>query len=445
MPFRSSLSRRRFLERTSAAAATALAVPAIVPRNVLGGPAETSPSQRITVGMIGLGRQAYLKNMKQFLGMPDVQVVAVCDVDSWRLKNAKKAIDESYGKKTPSGSYRACDAYIDLGDVLARNDIDAVMISTPDHWHIPMAVAAMQAGKDVSLEKPITRTIAEGRQVSDLAKQLGRVFRVDSELRSNRSAHRAATLIRNGRVGDIHTVTVGVPGSDVPCPPQPEMAAPKELDYKRWQGPAPAAPYTEKRVHPPRSYGRPGWMRHLYYCDGMVTNWGTHLNDLAMWATDLERTGPVEIEGTGKYPPPESFWNVLIQFEVHYRFANGVKWTYRTEKPYFKVEGTKGWVSSGFSHLDAQPKSILDSRIGPDEEHLRFKSDKRDFIDCVKTRGETLEPAEVGHRVTSLCHLAHIAVHAGGKLRWDPEKEIFLGNDAANEYISNPILKPRHA
>lgn len=443
MSTRSSLSRRHFLRQTTAAAA-AMAVPVVVPRSVLGGADEPSPSQRITVGMIGLGRQAYLKNMKQFLAMPDVQILAVCDVDAWRLKNAKQAIDQTYGKKTPSGSYRACEAYVDFGDVLAREDIDAAMISTPDHWHIPMAVAAMKAGKDVSLEKPITRTIAEGRELSDLGKQLGRVFRVDSELRSTRSAHRAATLIRNGRVGDIHTVTVGVPAGDVGCPPQPEMPVPKDLDYKRWLGAAPSAPYTLNRVHPPQSYGRPGWMRHLHYCDGMVTNWGTHLCDGAMWATGLERTGPVEIEGTGKYPPPESFWNVLLNFEVHYQFANGVKWTYRTEKPYFRIEGTKGSVTGGFNVLDAEPKSILDSRIGPDEEHPRFKSDKQDFIDCVKTRGETLEPAEVGHRVTSLCHLAHIAVHSGEKLKWDPEQEVFLDNDAANEYITKPIHEPRH-
>jgi predicted dehydrogenase len=392
--------------------------------------------------MIGMGRQAYLKNMKQFLQMPDVQVVAVCDVDAWRLENGTKAIEESYGKSRPSGSYRGCAAYVDFQEVLARDDVDAVMISTPDHWHEPMAIAAMGAGKDVSLEKPITRTVAEGRRLSDLARKLGRVFRVDSELRSTKTAHRAATLARNGRVGEIRSVTVGVPGSDVGCDPQPDMPVPKGLDYERWQGPAPRGAYTEKRVHPPESYGRPGWMRHLYYCDGMITNWGTHLNDGAAWAVDLERTGPVEMVGTGKYPPPESFWNVLLEFNVEYRFANGLKWTYRTETPYFKVEGTRGWISAGFSSISAEPASILESTVGPGEIQFPLKSDKQDFIDCVKSRQETLEPAEVGHRVTSLCHLGHIAVHAGRKLRWDPEKEVFLGDDSANEYIDKPIHQP---
>lgn len=438
MTVKRALSRRRFLKTAAAAAG----VPWVVPSSALGGQNRPAPSERIAVGMIGMGRQAYLKNMKQFLGMPEAQIVAVSDVDRWRLAGAKRAIEKRYADDRPAGTFRGCDAYVDFHEVLARDDVDAVMISTPDHWHAPMAVAAMEAGKDVSLEKPITRTVAEGRKLSDLASRLGRVFRVDSELRSKPSAHRAATLVRNGRIGELQSVTVGVPGSDVACPPQPDMPVPEGLDYERWQGPAPRAPYTEKRVHPLESYGRPGWMRHLYYCDGMITNWGTHLNDAAMWATDLERTGPVEIEGTGKYPRPDSFWNVLLEFDVRYRFAGGLEWTYRTEKPYFQIDGSEGWIRAGFSDIQAEPASILDASAGADEIEFRFKSDKQDFIDCVKTRKETLEPAEVGHRVTSLCHLGHIAVHTGRKLRWDPERERFIDDDEANEYLDKPIHTP---
>jgi len=395
--------------------------------------------------MIGVGRQAYLKNMKQFLGMPDVQIIAVCDVDAWRLNNAKTAIEQRYGKDMPAGRYRGCDAYVDFHEVLGRKDVDAVMISTPDHWHAPMTLAAFEAGKDVSLEKPITRTVAEGRRIADTAKRLERVFRVDSELRSTRSAHQAAELVRNGRIGEVHTVTVGVPGSDVPCPAQPEMPVPTGLDYERWQGPAPRAPYTQKGVHPPESYGRPGWMRHLYYCDGMITNWGSHLDDGAMWCTGLERTGPVEVEGKGTYPPPESFWNVLLDFEVKYRFANGIRWTYRTESPYFKIEGSEGWIRAGFSKIEAEPASLLKSKIQPGEIHFRFKSDKQDFIDCVKSREETLESAEVGQRVTSLLHLGHIAIQVGEKLAWDAERERFVNHDAANAFLDKPIHRPRYS
>ena len=384
------------------------------------------------MGKIGVGRQATIVNVPQFLEMPDVQILAVCDVDSWRLDNAKRQVEDVYGKKAPSGVYKGCDTYIDFHDILARKDIDAVMISAPDHWHTPMALAAMEAGKDVSLEKPITRSIAEGRKLSDMASRLNRIFRVDSEMRSYRQTVRAAELVRNGRIGKVHTVTVGVPGSDVGCPPQPNMPVPKELNYELWQGPAPRAPYTEFRVTKPKAYERPGWMRHLFYCDGMITNWTVHFNDAAAWCADLERTGPVEIEGHGEYPPPESFWNVLLNFKVKMRFANGIQWTYLTDRPYFKIEGSEGWVSWVYAEhdkLQAEPASILDSKIGPNELHFYVKTDKQDFIDGVKTRRQTLEPAEVGHRVTSLGLLGQIAIQVGGKLQWDPVKERFVGNE----------------
>ncbi len=435
-----SLTRRSFL---AGSAAAAVGVPSLVRRTAMGGVGQVPASDRIRVGMIGMGRQAYLVNMRQFLGMPDVQLVAVCDVDQWRRELAQQAINEGYGEAIRSGNYRGCAAYLDYQELLARDDIDAVMISTPDHWHAPQAIDAMRAGKDVSLEKPITRTIAEGRALSELSKELGRIFRVDSEMRSNRSAHRAVTLVRNGLIGDVHTVTVGVPGSDVGCPPQSEMPIPEGLDYERWQGPAPRAPYTLRRVHPVEDIrGRPGWMRHMYYCDGMITNWGTHLNNAAMWATDLERTGPVEIEGQGKWPAADSFWNVLLEFDVTYRFANGIRWTYRTEKPYFKIEGSEGWVYADFREVRAEPESLLEWRHGPDDLRLRFKSDKQDFIDCVKSREPTLEPAEVGHRVTSLCHLGHLAVYLGRKLHWDPDAERFANDDEANALIDQTLLYP---
>ncbi len=442
---RSHLSRRTFLKQSSAAAVSAGLAPTFIRATALGAEGRSAPSDRIAVGMIGAGRQAKIVSLPQFLGMPDVQVVAVCDVDSWRLNNMKKMIEDSYGASSRSGTFKGCDVYLDFQELLARPDIDAVMISTPDHWHAPIAAAAMRAGKDVSLEKPITRTIAEGRTLSDLSRHLNRIFRVDSEFRSQRGVHQAATLVHNGLIGKIKSVTVGVPGSDVPCPPQPEMPVPDELDYERWQGPAPKAPYTLNRVHPPEGYGRPGWMRHLYYCDGMITNWGTHLNDGAMWATNLERTGPVEIEGQGTYPPEDSFWNVLLNFEVKYRFADGLEWIYRTEKPYFKIEGTEGWVRADFSKIEAEPASLLTWKPGPDDKTLRLKSDKQDFIDSVKSREETLEPAEVGHRVTSLCHLGHIAIQMGRKLTWDPDAERFVNDAEADVLIDKPIHQPKYA
>lgn len=443
------VTRRQFLTKSAVIAGAGCLAPTIVPSTIFGGDGNVAPSNRITVGMIGAGLRARAVNIKQFLEMPDVQILAVCDVDSWRLGNAKRQVEEVYGKDQPAGSYRGCDAYVEFRDILARKDIDAVMISTPDHWHAPMAMAAFGAGKDVSLEKPITRSIAEGRALCDMAARTNRIFRVDSELRSHAETVRAAELVRNGRIGKVHTVTVGVPANDVGCSPQPDMPVPPDLDYERWQGSAPRAPYTECRVHKPRAYERGGWMRHLYYCDGMITNWTTHWNDVAMWCADLERTGPVEIEGKGTYPPAESFWNVLLNFEVNMRFGNGVRWTYRTEKPFFKVEGSEGWILGSFKprgngviELQAEPASLLTSELGPNDLRFYLKSDKRDFIDCVKTREETLEPAEVGHRVTSLGLLGQIAIQVGGNLKWDPAKEQFLGNDAANAMLDKPIHSP---
>src|ERR1035437_613913 len=240
--------------------------PLVIPASVFGRGGVAAPSERVNVAMIGMGRQAVQVNVKQFFAMPEVQVVAVCDVDSWRLDNAKRQVEEAYAQQAPSGSYKGCLAYKDFREVLANKSIDAVMISTPDHWHVPISMEAIKAGKDVSCEKPLTRTIGEGRQLSDLVNKHKRVFRTDSEFRSLQNFYRAVELVRNGRIGKLKVIRTGVPLDDVACPPQPEMPIPPELDYERWQGPAPRPPYTEKRVNTPHSYERGGWMRHLYYC-----------------------------------------------------------------------------------------------------------------------------------------------------------------------------------
>ncbi|MFH1924118.1 MAG: Gfo/Idh/MocA family oxidoreductase [Planctomycetota bacterium] len=445
MAGRRTITRRRFLGQAAAGAGVGLAAPYVVPGSALGADGQTAPSERIGVGMIGVGRQTVAYNLKSFLNSPDTQVVAVCEVDAWRLKNAQNTVEKHYAAGKPSGAYKGCAAYGDFREVLARDDVDAVMVSTPDHWHVPMSLAAVEAGKDVCCEKPITRTIAEGRKLSDAVAKHKRVFRVDSEFRSIEVFHRACELVRNGRIGELHTIRVGVPaGDNVACPPCPEMPIPEDLDYENWQGPAPRTPYTENRVHPPKGYGRPGWMRVLYYCDGMITNWGAHLCDVAQWGNNTDRTGPVEVEGHGVYPTGDGLWNVLKTFEVQYRFANGVRMIYKTESPYVRFEGSEGWIRANFGRggITAEPESVLESKIGPDEIHFRLKSEKADFIDCVKTREQTLEDAEVGHRTTSLCHLGHIAAYLGQKLRWDPEAEQFLHNDAANGLIQKPIYAP---
>lgn len=436
------LTRRRFLSGSVAAWATALAGPMIVPASAFGADA---PSNRITVGMIGMGRQAYHSNLKSFLHSSDVQVVAICDVDAWRLKNAREAVEKHYAKDKRAGTFRSCSAYRDFRKLLARRDIDAVMISTTDHSHVPIAVEAAKAGKDICCEKPLTLSIAEGRALSDTVRRYGRVFRTDSEFRSHSCFQRACELVLNGRIGKVHTIRTGVPAGDVAGTPQPEMPVPEELDYQLWLGPAPLAPYTVARVHPRHSYSRPGWMRVRDYCEGMITNWGAHLNDIAQWGNGTERTGPVEVEAAGEYPR-DGLWNVLLRFEARYRYANGVELIYNTSRPYVRFEGTDGWIEADYNtrSVKAHPESILTQPIGPDEIRLPLKDEKRDFIDAVKTRGRTLADAEVGHRTTSLCQLGHIAIQRGRKLWWDPQAERFTNDEGANRLLHRPLRSPWH-
>jgi predicted dehydrogenase len=433
------------MRRTAFATGAAFALPLIVPSRVLGLGGEVAPSNRITIGFIGTGRQATYANLPGFLREPDAQAVAVCDVDSWRMENAHKLVESHYAAQQTSGSYRGCTTFRDFRELLARKDIDAVMISTPDHWHVPMAIAAVKAGKDVGCEKPLTRNIAEGRKLADLVTKEKRVFRTDSEFRSNKTFHRAVELMRNGKIGKLQRIITATP-KDPTLDPQLDMPVPPELDYDMWLGPAPKAAYTEKRVHPRNdAKARPGWICIRDYADGMMANWGAHLNDIAMWANDTERTGPVEVQGTGKYPPRENLWNVILEFEVHFRFANGVQLTCKTDKPFIRLEGSEGWIQVGYPNdITTQPESLLSWKPGRNDLALPYKtSEKRDFLDAVKSRGQTQGDAEVGHRNTSLCHLGLAAIDLGRKLKWDPAKELVISDDEANKRLQPKPLRAR--
>lgn len=435
-------NRRRFLKAATAFLASPLIIPSGVVTSCALAQNRTLPNNYVRVGLIGTGRQCYYHNIPDFVRNQRAQVVAICDVDSWRVEECLKKIQELYEKSVSLASVRpkSVDTYVDYKELLDRSDIDAVMISTPDHWHTIQAVDAMQAGKHVALEKPIIRTVAEGQELVKVSAQTNRIFRVDSEFRSGKAAHYAAELVRNGRLGKIHRVIVAVPETDIPLEPQPEMPVPKELDYQRWQGPAIRAPYTLHRVHTPHDLrSRPGWMRHLYYCDGMVTNWGTHLLNGALWALGLDRTFPTYIEGTGTYPDRESFWNVLLKFEIKYRYDNGVEILYKTEKPYFRIEGEKGWIEVTFQGIKAEPESLLSEKFEEGDIRFPLRSEKEDFIDSVINNKETLEPALVGHCVTSTCLLGHIAVRTGEKFRFDPDKQTVIDSPKAAEYLDKPI------
>ena len=428
-------TRRQVLSQIGAAGALA-AFPTIVPSTVFG---KAAPSNRIAVAMIGMGRQALYANLKPFLNSDDAKVVAVCDVDRWRLDKAKEAVDKHYGNT-------ACRAYADWREVLARDDIDAVMNSTPDHWHVPISLAAVRRGMHVSCEKPLTLSVAEGRALADAVKKAGVTFRTDSECRTNSYMHKTAELVRNGYIGKIKRIEVGVPTGDVGGGNARAMPVPEELDYDMWVGPAPMKPYTLDRVHTPHSYKRPGWMRCRDTCEGMVTNWGTHTLDVTQQIHNSERTGPVSVEGKGQYPEPGSgLWGVLLNFQVQYRYADGVVVDYHTAKGAFiRVEGEDGWIHAPWlgGQMTASDPKILRIRLKDSDLHLPQRQDKEDFLYGIKTGGETMADAEVGHRTCSMCQLGHIAIQLGRPLQWDPKRERFYDSIKANEMLHKTYRTP---
>ncbi|HPA19061.1 MAG TPA: Gfo/Idh/MocA family oxidoreductase [Verrucomicrobiae bacterium] len=445
----SKIVRRQFI-KTGLAASASLAAPAIIPARALGAAGKAPANNRINVALIGIGRQAYFANLPPFLAHPDTQVVALCDVDAWRLEQAAERVKTHYAKETGIDSWKGCFTHRDFREVLARKDVDAVMISTPDHWHAIMGIEAARAGKDVALEKPITMSVQEGRAISDAMKKFDRIFRVDSECRSYAYFRRQCELVRNGRIGKVRRVLAGVPKEQPPLKGTPDpMPVPDELDYAMWQGPAPERPYTELRVHP-RKAGvgatgskRPGWMCIQDYCDGMILNWGAHIIDIVQWGLGTEYTGPTEVGGKGTFPK-DSMWDVLQNFEVTYRYADGTELLYTMAgRPFVRFEGEKGWIEvQWFKSMTAEPPELLRSQIGPNEIQLPKGSEKDDFIEGVKSRRPTVEPAEVGHRTSTICQIGLIAIRLGRRLKWDPVAEKFPGDDEANKLLVRPMRAP---
>ncbi len=446
-----AITRRAFLKHTTAAASAALVAPLIVPGRVFGVDGTVAPSNRINMGFIGTGRQVFFANLPWHLVSEETQVVAVCDVDSWRMEKAKARVEEAYAVKSPSGTYRGCATFHDFRELLARKDIDAVMISTPDHWHAYMAVEAAKAGKDIALEKPISLSVAEGRAIANAVKRHGRIFRTDTEVRAESRFLRLCQVVRNGRIGQVTRVLAGVPKGPPPLEQNPaSMPVPPELDYAMWLGSAPDKPYTEQRVHPAKagldySGKGPGWMNVRDYSQGMILNWGAHILDIVQWALNTERTGPVEVEGKGHFPQG-NLWDVLREFEVRYRYASGIEVVYSNaeERPFVRVEGTEGWIENTWfkdSFITSDEK-LLQWKPGPNDVAFPLITEKQDFVNCIKSRKETMIPAEIGHRTASMCQIGHIAVQTGAKLKWNPETERFAGNDEANKLLTRPQRAP---
>lgn len=441
------MNRRSFLEK-SVLGTAAFGIPTLVPARVFG---PYAPSNRITVGVIGTGRQSMGLNLPGFFALPDAQVVAVCDVDRWRLAEAKKFVEAHYAKGTHSGQYAGCATTGDFREILSRKDIDAVMIATPDHWHVPMGILAARAGKHISCEKPLSLSVGQGRALAEAVKRYAVINRTDSEFRSVRQQNRAVELVRNGRIGTLRRIDISFPSDPPPVPPQPDMPVPKDLDYAMWLGPAPEVPYTEMRVHTPFDVKkRPNWMRIDTYAQGMIANWGAHYFDLAQWANQSEQSGPVEVEGRGEFP--RGLWNTMINFEIRYRYANGVELSCRqtpTSTPSIRYTGSEGWIFvEGYpGNLSASNPAVLDSKPARGELDLsNVLTDKGDFIQAIKRNTPTLEPIEVGHRTISIAQIGLIACQVGastpgGKLTWNPEKELFQNNNAANALLAEPLAR----
>ncbi|HQJ55134.1 MAG TPA: Gfo/Idh/MocA family oxidoreductase [Planctomycetota bacterium] len=426
MAHRIRTSRRRFLRRAAGAAGAAAAFPFAA--RALG--AEVRPSERITIGCIGTGGHGREWNLRSLLAQPDARVLAVCDVDRNNMAAAKAMVDEKYGTKD-------CAAQGDFREILRRGDIDAVMISTPDHWHVLMSVMAVRAGKDVQCEKP-TLTIDEGKILVKTVRAHKKVFQTSTEDRSIPVYHRMAELVRNGRIGALKTIRVTLPRQpETPGDPTPQPVPP-ELNWDLWLGPAPEAPYTRDRVH-----FNFRWIRD--YSGGIICDWGTHLFDTAQWANDTELGGPVAVEGAG------TFWEGGLydtpkEYHLEYTYANGVRMIVDHGGTGIRCEGTEGWIEvpSWRAELKASDPEILKTEIRPDGVRLFTcpAGEHRNFLDCVKSRKDPYFPVDKGHRVATICHLGNLALLLKRKLAWDPEREVFIGDAEANRHLSRPMRAP---
>jgi myo-inositol 2-dehydrogenase / D-chiro-inositol 1-dehydrogenase len=416
-------SRRHFLR----ASAIGVTLPYIIPASVLGADA---PSNRITIGFIGTGDHGTTWNLSRYLELREAKVLMVCDVDGARMRRAKAMVDAAYDNED-------CATTRDFREVLNRKDVDAVMISTPDHWHTLISVMAARAGKDVQCEKP-TLTIDEGKILIETIRKYNRVFQTSTEDRAVKEYHRIAELVRNGRIGKLQKIEVILPQQpNFPGDPTPQPI-PAELDWEMWLGPAPYAAYTKDRVH--------FNFRWIWdYSGGIICDWGAHLFDTAQWANNTERSGPVEVDGKGTHWEGGLF-NTVKDYDITYRYANGVVMTCKPGNPSIKFIGTEGWVGNeGWrGKVQASSDKILNSVIGPDEIQLYTnpEGEHHDFLKCVKSRKDPYFPVDIGHRVSTVCHLANISIRLGRKLKWDPVAEKFENDDQANAMRSRPMRSP---
>ena len=430
MAGKNNIDRRQFLKKTVGITAGAAAFPYFVPSSALGKAGSVAPSNRITIGFIGMGMQSQ-HLIRSFLHAPGTSVLAACDVDKLKLKRAQKVVEEHYSRRTGS-TYKCCKGYGDFRELLARDDIDAVVIATPDHWHAIIAIQSARAGKDIYCEKPLAHTITEARAMVKAVRRYGRVFQTGSMQRSNYRFRFICELIRNGYIGEVKTVTaqVGGPPNDIPLPAEP---VPDYLDWDMWLGPAPWRPYNS-RLSPHISLDiYPQWHAHSEFGGGSMTNWGSHHFDIAQWALGMDESGPVEI-----IPPNGRDYKKLT-----YKYANGTTMTRGGAGVCFT--GTKGKLEVNRGYFRTWPDSLKNQQIAPNQIHL-YKSNNHyaDWLNAIRTRSKPICDVEIGCHSVIVCHIGNIAYKLGRPLKWDSKREVFIRDSEANRLLSRAMRKPWH-
>jgi predicted dehydrogenase len=426
------ISRRSFLHKTGLAVAATIAFPTIIPSRVLGKDGAISPSNRIVIGAVGMGQGHF--NMTRMLPFKDVQVVSICDVDDKQAAKGKQTVDNHY-QNTDARTYR------DFRDMFAKDNLDAVILAAPDHWHGIMSVAAARAGLDIFGEKPLAHTLREGRAICNAVRQHGRIWQTGSWQRSVPNFRQAVELVRNGRLGKITNIEVGTfgnfNGNAIKPPEAPKLdRIPRELNYNLWLGPAPWRDYDSRIVH----YN---WRWNLDFGGGNLMDWVGHHVDIAHWAMDLDHTGPVKVSGSGEYGIVTP-WNAETKYRYACTYQDGLTITVSSDfKGGTKFYGERGWIHVDRGVLEASDPAIL--RETPNSGELFvYRSDDhwRNFIDCIKDRRNTISPCEAAHRSASVGHLGHIAILTGRTIRWNPRTETILDDPGATALLEPAFRSP---
>ena len=436
------IGRRQFLKGVTSAAAGAVGFPYIVSSSALGGAGNVAASERIAVGCVGVGPQG-TGVMGNFLRQKDARVVAICDLKKQRREAVRNIVNKHY---KDSG----CATYEDFRELMARDDIDVVLVATADHWHVLVSIAAVESGKDVYMEKPMGLSVAQDQAMREAAHRYGRIFQFGTQQRSTRNFRFACELALNERIGKLHTINVWSPGSSSGGDPKP-VPEPDGIDYDMWLGPAPYVPYTKDRC------SNRLWWFVSDYALGFIAGWGIHPVDIAIWGGGDKVKTPVTIEGKGEWPSPDGVCDTARNWDVVCKYDSGITmnftgWPCREEwtKRYGKIqghgtafEGSKGWVQVNRGGITAHPKELLTTEFGPNEIQLTKSGNHvRNLLDCVKSRKEAISNVDVAVQGDIICHFSDIAIRLEEKLRWDPKRERFVNNDAANRMLERSMRSP---